>query len=203
MGNNDCSYSWFDELLCEYVDGTMDPAVRRVFEEYLHTDPVLLQQVERLRDTRKLLCRHGCHTQGTRGLQARVRRRLAREMMCSQPPFFPQVTSQLGFFVAVGSVMAAMVMVGLLVGAVLLAEKDPAIAVQHPTIEDDAAWHREASRLQSATMTPLPDHRLNSVPAFARQSILFPVRHPESRWPEVFPPEQVQAAALQRTSVTP
>ena len=77
IGDGDCSYSWLDELLCEYVDGTMDPTVRQAFEECLCCDPMLAQQVERLRCTRTLLCRHGCQLRMPQGLQARVRRRLA------------------------------------------------------------------------------------------------------------------------------
>ena len=92
-GDGDCSYSWLDELLCEYVDGTMDRAVRQAFEEYLHTDPVLAQQVECLRCTRTLLCRHGCQVHAPQGLRARVHRRLAWEMMRPQP--FPRAASRL------------------------------------------------------------------------------------------------------------
>ncbi|WP_243664019.1 anti-sigma factor family protein [Rhodothermus marinus] len=59
----DCPFSDLDELLCEYVDGTMDPAVRQVFEEYLRTNPTLAHHVECLCRTRQLLCQHapaGC-----------------------------------------------------------------------------------------------------------------------------------------------
>lgn len=52
------SYEWLDEWLCEYVDGTMDPSVEAVFEQYVEANPELKAHVERLRQTRDLLC--GC-----------------------------------------------------------------------------------------------------------------------------------------------
>jgi len=52
------SYEWLDEWLCEYVDGTMDPSLEAVFEQYVEADPELKAHVERLRQTRELL--RGC-----------------------------------------------------------------------------------------------------------------------------------------------
>lgn len=49
-----------DELLCEYVDEVMDPAVRVVFEECLQADAALALQVEELRQVRALLQHYGC-----------------------------------------------------------------------------------------------------------------------------------------------
>lgn len=57
-GHGDASYEWLDEWLCEYVDGTMDPSLEVVFEEYVEANPELKAHVERLRQTRELLC--GC-----------------------------------------------------------------------------------------------------------------------------------------------
>lgn len=194
MGDGDCSYSWLDELLCEYVDGTMDRAVRQAFEEYLRTDPVLAEQVERLRCTRTLLCRHGCQVHAPQGLQARVRRRLAWEMMRPQPPYFPQVAARLGAFVAVGSVAAAVVMVSLLVGAVLLAEKPAPVADQSRT--PDIVWNEARAGWQPATMTPLRGSRPHNVPSFVRPAspMLIPLGSPSG---------QPQPAVLQRTGVAP
>lgn len=189
-GDGDFSYSWLDELLCEYVDGTMDRAVRQAFEEYLHTDPVLAQQVECLRCTRTLLCRHGCQVHAPQGLQARVRRRLAWEMMHPQP--FPRAASRLNAFVAVGSVAAAVVMASLLVGAVLLAEQPSSVA--DPTLAQDVVRHQ--ARTQHATMTPLWGRRPPDVPSFVRPAapVLLPLASVNG---------QPQGAALQRTGVAP
>ena len=50
-----------DEFLCEYVDGTMDPDVRVVFEEYLAENPEVAQQVECMRHARMMLrCSSDC-----------------------------------------------------------------------------------------------------------------------------------------------
>ncbi len=194
IGDGDCSYSWLDELLCEYVDGTMDRAVRQAFEEYLHTDPVLAQQVERLRCTRTLLCRHGCQVHAPQGLQARVRRRLAWEMMRPQPPYFPRAASRLDAFVAVGSVAAAVVMVSLLVGAVLLAEQPSSVADR--TLAPDVVRHEARAGWQPATMTPLWGRRPHDVPSFVRPAapVLLPLASPNG---------QTQPAGLQRTGVAP
>ena len=69
-----------DELLCEYVDGTMDSDVRVVFEEYLATDPQLAAHVNRLCDTRNMLCKFGACKCASPGLQAQLRVRLAGEL---------------------------------------------------------------------------------------------------------------------------
>ncbi len=192
IGDGDCSYSWLDELLCEYVDGTMDRAVRQAFEECLHTDPVLAQQVERLRCTRTLLCRHGCQVLASQGLQARVRRRLAWEMMRPQP--FPRAASRLNAFVAVGSVAAAVVMVSLLVGAVLLAEQPSSVADR--TLAPDVVRHEARAGWQPATMTPLWGRRPPDVPSFVRPAapVLLPLASENG---------QPQGAGLQRTGVAP
>ena len=191
-GDGDCSYSWLDELLCEYVDGTMDRTVRQAFEEYLSTDPALARQVERLRCTRTLLCRHGCQIHAPEGLQARVRRRLAREMMRPQPPYFPRAASRLGVFVAVGSVVAAVVMGSLLVGAVLLAEPSSSVADQRP----DVVRHEARAGWQPAAMTPLWQRRPHHGPSFVHPSAprLLPLASPNG---------QLQPAGLQRTGVAP
>jgi len=49
-------YRWLDEWLCEYVDGTMDPSLESVFEQYVEANPELQAHVQRLQKTRELLC---------------------------------------------------------------------------------------------------------------------------------------------------
>jgi len=53
---NDAPYRWLDEWLCEYVDGTMDPSLETVFEQYVEANPELKAHIERLQQTRDLLC---------------------------------------------------------------------------------------------------------------------------------------------------
>ncbi|PSQ97662.1 MAG: hypothetical protein BRD55_01990 [Bacteroidetes bacterium SW_9_63_38] len=55
-GSDDAPYEWLDEWLCEYVDGTMDPSLEAIFEQYVEANPELEAHVERLKETRRLLC---------------------------------------------------------------------------------------------------------------------------------------------------
>lgn len=70
-----------DELLCEYVDGTMDPAVRAAFEEYLEANPELANHARCLRQTQALLCSYGCRHPHTESIQDQIRRRVAGELV--------------------------------------------------------------------------------------------------------------------------
>ncbi len=135
-----------DEFLCEYVDGTMDPAVREVFEEYLRDNPAVAEHVERLRHTRRLLCQYGCRCKAPQGLQTRLRRELAGEMIRAQMPLFPVVTSRLRAMAAFTSAMAVMLVVGMTAG-VVLSEAD---AVQSSP---------GASTAGSSAMSMFPDYR--------------------------------------------
>ena len=75
-----------DEWLCEYVDGTIDPVVCKALEEYMEHNHRLASHVERLRETRHLLCKYGCSYQAPSGLQPRLRRRLASEIIQEAQP---------------------------------------------------------------------------------------------------------------------
>ena len=79
--NNDDADAALDELLCEYVDGTMDQSVQEVFEECLSADYELAEQVRELRSTRMMLCRYGCRHHMPDDLRRRLRRRLAEAMV--------------------------------------------------------------------------------------------------------------------------
>ncbi len=71
-----------DELLCEYVDGTVDRAVRAAFDECMSEDKGLAERVECLRRIRRLLKQHRCRE--ARGVRLRVRQRLVRELCALQ-----------------------------------------------------------------------------------------------------------------------
>ena len=71
-----------DELLCEYVDGTIDQAVRAAFDECMSADKSLAERVQCLRRTRHLLKQYRCRD--TRGVQQRVRERVEREVRTLQ-----------------------------------------------------------------------------------------------------------------------
>lgn len=104
-----------DELLCEYVDGTMDPSVRVVFEEYLAANPDIAAKAGCLKQTRSLLCQYGCHVEAPKGMHMRLRSRLACEMMRTQPmPLMAKTAEKVAPFVTVTSAVVVMVFVGML-----------------------------------------------------------------------------------------
>lgn len=100
--------SWMDEFLCEYIDDTMDCSVRAAFEECVESDSRLARQVNRLRDTRQLLC--GCRSQIPTGLRSRVRNRLA-QCLPLIPPVRPPHTS-----ILVGTATAIVLAAALVAG---------------------------------------------------------------------------------------
>jgi anti-sigma factor RsiW len=68
------SYEWIGEWLCEYVDGTMDPSMQAVFEEYIEANPDLAAHVERLCRTRSLLSDCECREQAAERVKERLHR---------------------------------------------------------------------------------------------------------------------------------
>ena len=68
-----------DELLCEYVDGTMDPAVRAAFEEYLEVNPQLASHARCLCQTRTMLCSYGWR-HPEESLQEQIRKKVVGEL---------------------------------------------------------------------------------------------------------------------------
>ena len=68
-----------DEFLCEYVDGTMDPSVRKAFEEFLEANPSLAAHARCLCKTRNMLCSYGGR-HGRASLEAQIRHRVAFEL---------------------------------------------------------------------------------------------------------------------------
>ncbi|HEX7070845.1 MAG TPA: hypothetical protein VF190_08560 [Rhodothermales bacterium] len=97
-----------DEFLCEYVDGTMDPAVRAAFEEYLRLNPELYEHVQCLRETRSMLCRYGCRLRAPEALQQRLRERLGEEML-TEPPVLPAVADRLSWIAGFSSVVLLLI----------------------------------------------------------------------------------------------
>lgn len=100
---------WMDELLCEYVDGTMDRTVRTAFEECVEGDTRLARQVRYLRRIRRLLCDHRLRT--PIDLRACVRKRLSRHLPFARPVRPPHTS------ILVGTAVAIILAVGLVAGA--------------------------------------------------------------------------------------
>jgi len=106
-----------DEYLCEYVDGTMDPAVRAAFEDFLSANPALQAHVQRLQRTRAICSRQHCAA-APRDLQHRLRAEIARDLMGDNGPVF--YLPRLGHFAVLTSLLALSVLIGVVVGASLL-----------------------------------------------------------------------------------
>lgn len=109
--DGDHEFSDLDEWLCEYVDGTIDPVVREALEEYMQINPALACHVERLLETRHLLCRYGCRHQAPKGLQPRLRQRVTSEYVQSTQPLFSSLNMPLVTIATLCSVMAVMLIV--------------------------------------------------------------------------------------------
>ena len=119
-----------DEFLCEYVDGTMDPVVREVFEEYVRANPALEDHIECLRNTRLLLCRYGCRCHAPRDLHDRLRREITCDLVNGRLPFHILVADRLKGVATSSSAVALLLVVGILGGltAVELGDAAPSMA---------------------------------------------------------------------------
>ncbi len=147
----DGAYAWLDEFLCEYVDGTMDPAARMAFEEYLRANAQLWEHVQRLSRARQMLCRYGA-CRAPLGFQSRLRSRLACEMGSAHHPALPRMAERLGVYATWASAMIVMLIVGMLAGATLLSE------TPHPRSAAEATLfpaHNTTLAARPRTMTPL------------------------------------------------
>ena len=175
----DCPFSDLDELLCEYVDGTMDPAVRQVFEEYLRTNPTLARHVECLCRTRQLLCQHGaCRLRAPDGFQARLRQRLAYEMMREQRSL-EYLSLPLRSATMLASAVALLVILGMCTGVLLYMEQEPEL----PGVV-----------VQAARPEPVPAFRLEA---------LAPVRAERRVLPGSYQPDWALSAAWNRKDRAP
>ncbi len=109
--NRSIGAQWLDELLCEYVDGTMDRVVLGAFEECLQHDIGLAERVERLRCTRLLLCSHRCRA--PHDLQSRILKRVEQEMVESDQ----EDSSGKSDYAGARSIIVTLLVAGMLAGA--------------------------------------------------------------------------------------
>jgi anti-sigma factor RsiW len=111
-----------DELLCEYVDGSMDPDVRVVFEEYLATDAKLAAHVRQLCETRNMLCSFGACKCASAGLQAQLRVRLAGEFARKNRSSLV-ISSRLGRVALLTSAVGLTLIVGMMAGLLTVVQR--------------------------------------------------------------------------------
>jgi hypothetical protein len=161
-GDGAPSYEWLDEWLCEYVDGTMDPSVEAVFEQYVEANPELKAHVERLRQTREILC--GCDAPETPSTEMKAEMcSEVEEDLLQSPTLPPDATSERSTMVlGIASSIAVALVVGFLAGSMFV---DPppfptptaAPAERHaspPTsVQDDAASRLDRSAPAAPSQT--------------------------------------------------
>jgi anti-sigma factor RsiW len=178
--SDDPGSSPLDELLCEYVDGTMDPDVCRVFEEYLQANPGIAAQVEDLKHTRSLLAnRRDFCAKPPLPLQLLVQTRIAREIVVEEAGSEAAV-ERLSSWAFVASTALILFLAGMVAGAVinrvqlLPVPADAAIVEAGlPVVEPEAAkgaltpaWHLSAG-------SPLPaSYHHGSAPGFVQASFV-------------------------------
>ncbi|NND71047.1 MAG: hypothetical protein HKN43_05665 [Rhodothermales bacterium] len=68
-----------DELMCEYVDGTMDPSVRSAFDELVNSCPEIARQIQGLTEAQHVLKQTGCSLCAPQQFQSKLRARLNAE----------------------------------------------------------------------------------------------------------------------------
>jgi hypothetical protein len=157
-GDGAPSYEWLDEWLCEYVDGTMDPSVEAVFEQYVEANPELKAHVERLRQTRDLLC--GCDAPDMPASDPQPGRSSGAEedLLPSSPSLPEQASEHPAAALGLASSIAVALVVGFLAGSVLVDPTTFSPAPPVSTVEGQAppqeTVRREAPPRRSARFTP-------------------------------------------------
>lgn len=152
-GDGDCPYSWLNEWLCEYVDGTMDPSLRRVFDKYVQANPDLKAHVERLRHTRQLLC--ACSEESKQkapdGVCARVQEKVECDML--RTPRSLQEAVRERPIAAFASALVVALVVGMFTGAALFAPEMTPTPVAQETQSGPTAPYERAVQQQTVTQS--------------------------------------------------
>lgn len=118
--DGDAPYEWLDEWLCEYVDGTMDPSLEAVFEQYVEANPELKAHIERLQETRNLLCDCGLSKEASPDLEAEICTEVECDMLQSDVSVSDAIWDRPLATFGVASSIAAALVVGFLVGATMV-----------------------------------------------------------------------------------
>lgn len=159
---DEAPYQWLDEWLCEYVDGTMDPSLEAVFEQYVDANPELKAHVKRLKQTRDLLCECGLPTEPSETLESDICADVECEMMMSSTPVSDVVRARPLAAAGVVSSVAIALVVGFLVGATMVEPPSSGIPASSPT---------ESVELESQSLTPRMQHtRTTARPLVQRSS---------------------------------
>jgi len=172
-------FSELDEWLCEYVDGAIDPVVREALEEYMQANPALAIHVERLRQTRSLLCRYGCRHHAPRSLQPRLRRRLASEYVQETQPLLTHLNNPLITLASICSVVAVLL---------IISSTQPAVAPSTQyAIESTIPTLNEQARSRSTPSSALTTNHYYAFFAAPAHAIASPSRSQALPTPTLIP----------------
>lgn len=172
---DDVPYAWLDEWLCEYVDGTMDPSLEAVFEEYVDANPELKAHIDELRETRDLLC--GCAQPGNppskearrracNRVQSKVCSKVACDMLRSRGPSSAREDASLPAL-GIASSMAVALVVGLFAGALLFGDAPVHLSAPGPA---SAYTGSAASAQPSGPASAEADRGARLLDPFVRQT---------------------------------
>ncbi len=131
-----------DEFLCEYVDGTMDAAVKEAFEEFLEANPSLAAHAQCLCRTRNMLSSYGGR-HGRASLEAQIRHRVAIELE-RKNRVESTYLSRLGKAAMATSFVSLMVILGMMVGLQTVEQRGAVQLVAAGTVE-----HQDSMALPS------------------------------------------------------
>ncbi|WP_022835840.1 anti-sigma factor family protein [Salisaeta longa] len=156
--DDDASYEWLDEWLCEYVDGTMPPAQRRIFEQYVDADPQLKAHIEDLKATRQLLQRCRCTKAASQRAQARICRTVECELLRSGQSSHEFLSAHPAWTAGVASSVALALVLGVFVGLIGLPDHPraarPEATLVAPVAPTAPAW-TPAPRNAASGLQPL------------------------------------------------
>ncbi len=171
LGGSSCPYSWLNEWLCEYVDGTMDPSLRRVFEKYVEANPDLKAHIERLRHTRDLLCQcsRSVEEDELEPVPEAVRTRVCEKVECDllrTPHSLRDAVAERPVTAFVSSFVVALV-VGLFAGAALFAPDAVSTRTATPTANAPSLWMEEDRATQPRRRATQPMRTQTAIPSAA------------------------------------
>lgn len=120
--NDETPYGWIDEWLCEYVDGTMDPAQEAVFTSYVEANPDLKAHIEELKRTRALLGQCGMpDPPPTKEAQNRVCDHVESDLLRSRLSLTEALSTRPRFTAGLFVSVLAALMIGVVVGSATVA----------------------------------------------------------------------------------
>lgn len=160
---DDVPYKWLDEWLCEYVDGTMDPSLEAVFEQYVEANPKLRAHVQRLKQTRELLCECSLSAGATEDLESEICTEVECDLMASSAPLSDAVRARPLAAAGILSSVAIALVIGFLVGATVVGSQGSGTPISSVTDAIDGEAPSVSAPVQQTQTRVRPVVRRSSV----------------------------------------